>query len=232
MQLKLDRIRCDRGVFSLRCSGIFEEGVHLIWGPIGSGKSSLALCIAGILDPLEGSISKEGIDSLLMSMQFPEYHITADTVKHEIELWGADVNRVLTMASLRGREWDDPLSLSRGELKQLELTCILEKKVDLLLLDEPFGSMDCRNRHEFCSRLEERGGGITIIFSHDSSTFPRIDYLWELQQGFLTFLGTPPSAFIQWSSPPPYLEYLIKRGTIPKNIRFDDVLEAQCRIRD
>jgi len=232
MQLRLDCIRCERGRFSLRGSGTFEEGVHLVWGPVGSGKSSLAFLIAGTLVPSEGSISRQGIDSLLMSMQFPEYHLTANTVEQEIKLWGVDVDRVLTVASLLGRERDDPLSLSRGELKQLELACILQKKVDLLLLDEPFGSLDCINRHEFCSRLEGRAKGITIIFTHDHSAFPRIDYFWELREGFLTFLGTPPNALVQWSSPPPYIKYLIQRGVIPKNVRFDDVMEAQCKIRD
>lgn len=51
MMLVLDSVRYDRGDWSLACSAIFGAGVHLITGPVGSGKTTLACLAAGLISP-------------------------------------------------------------------------------------------------------------------------------------------------------------------------------------
>ncbi|MDD1673314.1 MAG: ATP-binding cassette domain-containing protein [Methanomicrobiales archaeon] len=205
MKILLEEIEVIRGSFSLRGSGNVFEGVHLIWGPVGCGKTTLALLLAGLLVPGKGKLRKEGISKIGFLTQFPEYQITSRTIGEEVESWGADPARVLKDSDLIGREEEDPLRLSRGELKRLLLITLLMNNPDLLLLDEPFGGLDCRERRRLIQKLTERSSAITILFSHDHSIMPRIDYLWEIQQGMLLYRGGMPEAISHWSCPPPYL---------------------------
>ncbi|NLA37986.1 MAG: ATP-binding cassette domain-containing protein [Methanomicrobiales archaeon] len=231
MRVDLEDILFSRGSFSLRGSGIFGEGVHLVSGPVGSGKSTLALLLAGILLPRGGAVRRHGISSTLLLLQSPEYHITSPTVAGEVESWGLDPADLLVQADLAGRGDDDPLRLSRGELKRLILACMISRDPDLMMLDEPFTSLDCVARQEACRMIEDRRGGITIVFSHERAILPRVDAIWEMEDGVLKALGRVPHAIPGWRFAPQYLTYALEQGACPENIRLQDAREALCRIR-
>lgn len=232
MQVTLDNLHIARGSFSLTGNGVFEEGVHLVWGPVGTGKSTMALALASVLVPASGGVTKEGIATFSLSLQFPEYHVTARTIEEEIRSWGVDPVRVLRVAGLIEKAGEDPLTLSRGELKRLELWCAITGDPDLLILDEPFSSLDCTGRSAFVKALERRTDGITILFTHSHGALPAINFLWEIQGGSLVRRGNVPEALQFWSSPPPYLKYLLDRGIVPRNISLDAVREAGCKTED
>jgi len=232
MRVELDELLFARGTFTLRGSGTFDEGVHLVSGPVGSGKSTLALLIAGLLRPTGGAVRRHGISSVQVLLQFPEYHITSSTVAGEAASWGLDPDEVLARADLVGRADDDPFRLSRGELKRLTLCCAIMQDPDLLMLDEPFSSLDCTAKQRACRMIEGRREGITIIFSHESAVLPRVDAIWEMENGTLTGLGGVPHAIPRWRHSPPYLAYALNEGARPENIRLQDAREALCRIRD
>ncbi len=231
MRVDLEEILLTRGLFTLRGSGSFDEGVHLVSGAVGSGKSTLALLLAELLRPESGSIRRQGITSALLLLQFPEYHLTCPTVAEEVASWGLEPDDLLAQADLSGRGDDDPLHLSRGELKRLILACTVMRNPDLLMLDEPFGSLDCAAKQKACRMIEERGRGITIIFSHERAVLPRVDTLWEMESGTLTGLGGVPDAIPRWRHAPPYIVYALDRGARPENIRLRDAREAICRIQ-
>ena len=138
MKLILNRVRFVRGEWSISVQGTFTEGIHLITGEVGSGKSTLALVLAGLLTPATGTVVHENISSLMLSFQFPEYHITGTTVTEECKSWGQDPAKVLGAAHLQGKDNASPLMMSRGEIKRLHLACVLAGEYDLLILDEPF----------------------------------------------------------------------------------------------
>ncbi len=232
MRVILEHIQVHRGAFTLRADGIIQEGIHLIWGSVGSGKSTLALLLAGCLAVRKGLITRSGIGTTRLSLQFPEYQVTSRTLAGEIQSWGGEVDRVLAAIGLADRAEEDPLHLSRGELKRLQLACALQSAPDLLLLDEPFSALDCRERENAIQVIQRRRTGITILFTHDTGILQRIDYLWELERGELQYRGKVPEAFDHWSSPPPYMRLLLEAGVIPKNLAFDDLQEAVCRIPD
>nr|WP_284444303.1 ATP-binding cassette domain-containing protein [Methanoculleus bourgensis] len=201
----------------------------MVSGPVGSGKSTLALMLAELNRPESGAVRRHGISSALLLLQFPEYHITCSTVAEEAGSWGLDPDELLVRADLAGRGDDDPFHLSRGELKRLILACMIMRNPDLLMLDEPFSSLDCAAKRRACSMIEERSEGITIIFSHERAVLPRVDALWEMEGGTLKALGRVPGAIPRWRHAPPYLTYALEQGARPENIRLQDAREALCR---
>jgi energy-coupling factor transport system ATP-binding protein len=166
----------------------------------------------------------------MIAFQFPEFHITGPDLVTECRSWGVDPVAVLASAGLAGRETVNPLTLSRGELKRLVLACILAKDYDLLILDEPFSSLDCTEKERLCTKLSGRKSGITIIFTHEQAHFPRVDRIWEIQSGALHDRGRLPAALCRWDHAPVFVKKLIARGKILENISQADLLEAACRI--
>lgn len=232
MKLVLDSVKKSYGSWSLDAEGEFLPGVHLISGRVGSGKTTLSLIAAGILTPDSGRIAGEGIQSRTLSLQHPEYHVTEPTLAREASSYGIDPATALRLAGLDGLDGKDPFALSRGELKRYHLTCLMLRTWDLLILDEPFSGLDCREKYRQCRTIEEKKKGIVLVFTHEQRVLPRSEYLWELQDGRLTFLGRIPEAIRHWQSPPLHLRYLLEKGIVPDNLSEEDLLEAACRIRD
>ncbi|WP_338095781.1 ATP-binding cassette domain-containing protein [Methanorbis rubei] len=158
----------------------FQEGLHLFSGRIGSGKTTLALAAAGLLSPDAGVVRYEGKPIFLM--QFPEYHVTGATVSEEIASW--KVSGIEEPFALLGVETSDrdPITLSRGELRRLELACVLSRNPDLLILDEPYASLDQFAKPVLTKLLEERSG-ITLVFSHELDHLPANAERWRLSLG-------------------------------------------------
>ena len=229
MRLHLNAARASRGNWSLAAQGTFCEGVHLVSGDVGSGKSTLALMMAGLLSPTDGSIVRDGISSSMISLQFPEYHVTGLSVAEECRSWGLDCDSVLSEVNLMDKRTAAPLTLSRGELKRLHLACVLAKNYDLLLLDEPFSSLDAREKERLCEYLSQRSGGITILFTHEQSCFPRVDHIWDIQHGELFDRGEMPGALTRWEHAPALIKKIISAGRTLKNISPLDLQEATCR---
>ncbi len=221
-----------RDNWSLSATGTFDEGIHLVSGNVGSGKSTLALMTAGFFPLSGGCVVKDGISSCMLSLQFPELHVTGRTLAEECSSWGALADHILATAGLAGREETSPFSLSRGELKRLHLACVLEKDYDLLLLDEPFSSLDCVEKAKLCATLEGRSEGITIIFTHELNILPRVFQIWEIEHGRLINCGQPPDAFLHWHHLPPSVKKLVALGSEPDNISQQDLQEAACRIQE
>ena len=229
LKVSLTGVRAVRGDWTLFAQGTFDEGIHLISGDVGSGKSTLALLLAGLFPPVSGMMEREGIASVMIAFQFPEFHVTGPDLERECKAWGVDPGTVLAAAGLAGLRTKNPLDLSRGELKRLILACVLTRDHDLLILDEPFSSLDCVEKERLCTALSGRKRGITIIFTHEKACFPRVDRIWEIQGEVLHDRGRLPSALGHWDHAPTIVKSLIAGGKIPANISQDDLLEAACR---
>jgi len=229
MHVTFDDARYEREPWAVSARGLFTEGIHLVSGDTGSGKTTLALMTAGLLAPSSGAVMREGISSLLVSFQFPEHHVTGRTVREECESWGHDPRVIVSETRLTGKEDLSPLALSRGELKRLHLACVLSREFDLLVLDEPFSSLDCREKARFCEVLSRRTRGITIIFTHEQEHFPRVDRIWEIAEGTLQCRGGIPEALPCWDHAPEVIRALVRQRKIPANLTRKDIVEAACR---
>ncbi len=232
VRLVLENVVLQRQSWSLVASGVFTPGTHLVSGDVGSGKSTLALEMAGLQVPDSGTVTREGIQTALLSFQFPEFHVTGFSVAEECASWGLEPEDVLQRAGIAVQEDTPVLSLSRGELKRLHLACVLSREYDLLLLDEPFSSLDCPGKEEICRQLNARTRGITILFTHEQSIFPQIDHIWEIAGGFLGDCDEMPGALTRWQHAPPLIKRLLKTGKVPENITPEGIQEAACRTRE
>lgn len=228
----LDEISVSRAPWSLDADEIFGPGIHLVSGDVGSGKSTLALVMACMHKPDQGRVTQEGIGRMMLSFQFPEFHVTCLTVAEECRSWDLDPGEMIRSAGLSVSPDAQVLSMSRGELKRLHLACVFGRAYDLLLLDEPFSSLDCEEKEKICRIISTRNSGITVIFSHEQSIFPHIDFLWEIREGKLVFCGPVPEALVHWEHAPALVKTLVCRGNVPRDLTPESLVEAACRTSD
>jgi energy-coupling factor transporter ATP-binding protein EcfA2 len=187
MRLCFSGVEFSRPEWTLRADGAFLEGIHLIRGRVGSGKTTLAHLAAGFLEPARGTVVREGIESRMLSMQFPEYHFTEPTVSRETASWGLSPDILPFTLARKGTS--DPYRLSRGEQKCLQLSCSLARPWDLLILDEPYSSLDCVQKRAVTRMIEENRSAITLLFTHEERILPRARAYWEMVDGTLVSGG-------------------------------------------
>ena len=125
VKITLNQVYAVRDHWTLSASGTFNNGVHLVSGEVGSGKSTLALLMAGLFPVSGGNIENEDITTHMLSLQFPELHVTGLSVAEECASWGVAPAEILDAIGLAEKKELSPLSLSRGELKRLHLACVL-----------------------------------------------------------------------------------------------------------
>lgn len=161
-----------------------ESQIVGILGPSGCGKSTVLRLIAGLEKPTEGSILIDGkvkeppIEGLRFSFQdfdaFPwrtveENLILAGATREEKKL-GFSVDELLNKIGLYEHRGKYPAELSGGMQKRLALGRWIAGKPDIVLLDEPFSSLDIDTRFEMYSllqslRLEEQC--LFVIVTHN-----------------------------------------------------------------
>ncbi|HIQ82370.1 MAG TPA: ABC transporter ATP-binding protein [Candidatus Pullichristensenella stercorigallinarum] len=160
-----------------------------ILGPSGCGKSTIIRMMDGIIDPTEGDIYIEGEKTttgkrlsprILRKMgfvfqqpnMFPWY-----TVRENVALplkvfglkgseWETRVDRLMEMVGLQNYANAYPVEISQA---QLQLAGVIRPMVydpDILLMDEPFGSLDDMSREQMDMAILDIWGktGKTIIF--------------------------------------------------------------------
>ena len=184
MKIILDDVHLCAGTFSLAADTVFEEGVHMISGRVGSGKSTLGSALAGLSKVGSGKIVLEDCGSPVLLMQFPEYQVTGSTVSREISSWGVSREDPFFSRFDAGISDRDPFTLSRGELKRLMLACVFAKDPDVLVLDEPYASLDPSAKEVLTCSIESRRG-ITVVFSHETEYAPNHAERWKIHAGGL-----------------------------------------------
>lgn len=158
-------------------------------GPSGSGKSTLLRVIAGLERPDEGAVFISGKEATALAPQkrgvgfvFQHYapfkHMTVrDNVAFGLEIRkrpkaeiAARVDQLLELVQLTGLGKRYPAQLSGGQRQRMALARALAPEPEVLLLDEPFGALDARVRHELRSwllHLHEEMHVTTVFVTHD-----------------------------------------------------------------
>lgn len=138
-------------------------------GPSGSGKSTLLRVLAGLLTPTSGSLAFAGGRQPRIGMVFQQANLmpwrtVLGNIMLPLELQGAPpagtsqdaVGRAQDMVDLielQGFEHNWPRELSGGMAQRVAIARALIHDPDLLLLDEPFGSLDALTRERMWSEL-------------------------------------------------------------------------------
>ena len=156
-----------------------------LMGPSGCGKSTVLRLIAGLERPAGGACLFEGTKlerpSRLLRFSFQDYDAFPwRTVRQNLLLGGASedgaadafaVDDLLEKIRLAGHDSKYPAELSGGMRKRLALGRSLAGKPLIVLLDEPFSSLDTDARHEMYDLLQTLWAEwhcLIIIVTHDT----------------------------------------------------------------
>ena len=128
--------------FSLR-----RGEVLALLGPNGAGKTTLLRVLAGLLRPSGGSVTRNGTVGLVAHNSMAYDALTArENLAFAAKLWGiVDAARVEELLDRLGLvRWQDQrvATFSRGMTQRLAIARALIHQPDILLLDEPFHSLD------------------------------------------------------------------------------------------
>lgn len=156
-----------------------REGESLgLMGPNGSGKTTFARCLNGLLLPTEGEVLVDDLNTneadriaeirrrVGMVFQNPENQIVSTTVEREIafglENLGTDyeqmhetVDKMLEQFDLQKYRNHPPHLLSGGEMQRLALASVMAMCPKYLIFDEPTSLLDIASRKLLLSLISE-----------------------------------------------------------------------------
>jgi cell division transport system ATP-binding protein len=184
---------------------------HFLTGPSGAGKSTLLKLLTLAERPVSGRLHLFGQDATTatrrelpgfrrrMGMVFQDFrlldHLSAfDNVALPLRLTGqkayrADVEEMLAWVGLGDRMEARPSTLSGGEQQRLAIARAVVTRPDLILADEPTGSVDAVMAERLLKLFQSmnRLGTTVLIASHDQVLAERSGAtLLRLESGRLT----------------------------------------------
>jgi len=186
----------------------FEVGqgeLLAIIGPNGAGKTTLLTMLAGIRKPDTGTVAQQGANADRRIGWVPQQTAVYSklTVAQNLRLFArlekvedldAVVQRMLEQTALSERADDELGSLSGGNRQRVNIAVGLLADPPVLLLDEPSGALDPRQRQRlwsFITALTERGTSV-VFATHDIAEAERhADRVLILADGELLFSGPP-----------------------------------------
>ena len=155
-----------------------------VLGPSGSGKSTLLMILAGLIPPSSGEVSFEDKKQPRIGFVFQQANLMPwRTVRENITL-PLEVEKVppemalqkaqelIELVGLDGFETSLPRELSGGMAQRVALARALVHDPDILLLDEPFGSLDALTRERMwteLSRIWQARQKTVIMVTHSIS---------------------------------------------------------------
>lgn len=157
-----------------------------ILGPSGQGKSTLLRCMTGLQAPTSGVVEALGtrVDgpSASLGMVFqqdaiPMWLRVKDNISFGPRMrgvpkreWESRVQHFIDAVGLTGRERAWPRQLSGGMRKRTAIAAVFANNPDILLMDEPFGSLDYFTRatlHNTLLALWEETQKTIVFVTHD-----------------------------------------------------------------
>jgi NitT/TauT family transport system ATP-binding protein len=135
-----------------------------VLGPSGSGKSTLLRVLAGLLPPTSGTFTFPGgqprIGMVFQQANLMPWRTAIENIILPLELQGVPAEQacgraqeLINLVGLQGFESAWPRDLSGGMAQRVAIARALVHDPDILLLDEPFGSLDAITRERMWSEL-------------------------------------------------------------------------------
>ncbi len=168
---------------------VAEGELVALLGPSGSGKSTILRIIAGLEVPDRGRVYITGREVTTLSAQqrkvgfvFQHYALFKHMTVEKNIAFGLEIQKrpkkeiskkvaeLINLVKLQGYEKHYPAQLSGGQRQRVALARTLATEPAVLLLDEPFGSLDLKVRQNLAAWLKELHDTlhITSIFvTHD-----------------------------------------------------------------
>jgi sulfate/thiosulfate transport system ATP-binding protein len=207
---------------------VAEGELVALLGPSGSGKTSLLRIIAGLDRPDGGTVLLAGEDATRRDVRargvgfvFQHYalfrHMTVfDNVAFGLQVRprvsrpsaGEIRERVTALLRLVQLDWladRHPSQLSGGQRQRVALARALAVEPRVLLLDEPFGSLDARVRQElrrWLRRLHDEIRLTSVFVTHDQEEALEVaDRVVVMNQGRIEQIGSPREVFDHPATP-------------------------------
>jgi len=186
---------------------IYEGEKVAIIGPSGSGKTTL-LSLIGLLDvPDSGNIEINGqntknltsdqqamfrnekIGFVFQSFELISPFTVEENISAPLEISNRPINKnntdtLIDQVGLTARKQALPRTLSGGEKQRVAIARALANNPDLILADEPTGSLDRETGKKVISLLLEtvvKSKRTLVIITHDESLSDQMDRVFELK---------------------------------------------------
>ncbi len=193
--------------------GLEQNKILGIQGASGSGKSTLLRVIAGLEMPQRGSIS---INQKIMcqgkifiepekrniGMVFQDYALFPHLTVEKNILFGIDdkknavniLHEMLDLVNIHDLVKRYPYELSGGQQQRVAIARTLARKPSLLLLDEPFSSLDTALQSKIRAEIHtivKKSQMTTIFVSHNEEDIVSIsDNIMHLHKGLMEKFST------------------------------------------
>lgn len=152
----------DRTVLSSVSFDVAEGEIVSIVGPSGCGKTTLLRCVAGLTAPTEGSVTiagrevtepPEGVGMVFQHFGLFPWKTVYGNIAYGLTVSGMArravaprVRELINLVGLAGFEESYPYQLSGGMQQRTGLARALAIEPSVLVLDEPFASLDAQTR--------------------------------------------------------------------------------------
>ena len=192
-------------------------------GHNGCGKSTMAKLFNGMLQPTEGRITVDGMDTTQeetiyevrrrvgLVQQNPDNQLVASIVEEDVafgpENLGVEpkeirrrVDEALKAVDMYEYRENAPYKLSGGQKQRVAIAGIIAMEPDCIVLDEPTAMLDPRGRDEVMSTIRKlnREKGITIILiTHYMDEAVQAGRVVVMDEGNILTQGTPREVFSQ-----------------------------------
>lgn len=194
-----------------------------IVGHNGSGKSTLAKHMNAILQPTEGTVWVDGMDTRQeervwairqqagMVFQNPDNQIIGQLVEEDVgfgpenlgvpteEIWKR-VEESLRAVDMYQYRSHSPNKLSGGQKQRVSIAGVLAMHPQCIVLDEPTAMLDPSGRKEVIQAVRElnRVEKVTVILiTHYMEEVVCADHVYVMDQGRIAMEGTPREIFSQ-----------------------------------
>ena len=136
-----------------------------VLGPSGSGKTTLLRILAGLIPQTSGSFlfrdgEQPSIGMVFQQSNLMPWRTVLDNIKLPLEVINIDeqsarlkTQEMIELVGLQGFEESLPRDLSGGMAQRVAIARALIHDPDLLLLDEPFASLDAMTRERMWNEL-------------------------------------------------------------------------------
>jgi len=164
---------------------INSKEVLCVVGPSGCGKTTLLRCIGGLLTLNSGRVliddrpvtsPREGVGIVFQHFGLLPWKTVAENVSFGLQMVGAPrqlirerTERYIRLVGLESFEAQYPYQLSGGMQQRVGLARALAINPDVLLMDEPFASVDAQTREvlqEELLQLHDRERRTMIFITH------------------------------------------------------------------
>jgi len=201
--------------------------IFVIAGPSGSGKTTILRSIAGLYKPTSGKITCQGknwfdsdmnlnvpVQNRAVGFVFQNYalfphlsvrnNIAIALQEFDKELHNQRLNELINLVHLNGLDNRLPHQLSGGQQQRVAVARCLAREPDILLLDEPFSSVDQQTRRYLVRELVQLRDRLNIPIihvTHDLNEARRIaDKLCIINDGISLQIDTPEKVMANPSS--------------------------------